>query len=139
MSETTYYTNINYNKKQRKFIHMLSNKKETKVIKQLHDMPSFQRMKIIEAALFYDQMEQENYEIIMNKLHNAYYMLFTVGLSHAHKDWVAVWESLRVSNYILLHDILGSHHRPEIVRMAINMAQANNLSELDDEGKLLPW
>ena len=140
MSSTTYFSNVNYNKKQRKYLNMLSNKKESKIIKQLHDMPSFQRMKIVEAALLYEQMEQENYEIIMNKLHNAYNMLFTVGLSQAHKDWVAVWGSLRSSNnYVLLNDILGSHHRPEIVRMATNMAHASYWSELDDKNKLLPW
>ena len=139
MSETTYFNNEKYNKKQRKYLNMLSNKKESKIMKQLHDMPNFQRMKIVEAAVLYEQMEQANYEIIMSKLYNAYNMLFTIGLSQAHKDWVSVWESLKSSNYVLLHDILGSHHRPEIVRMTINMAHASYWSELDDKNKLLPW
>ena len=139
MSETTYFNNEKYNKKQRKYLNMLSNKKESKIMKQLHDMPNFQRMKIVEAAVLYEQMEQANYEIIMSKLYNAYNMLFTVGNSQVHKDWVALWESLRASNLVFMHDILCSHHRPEIIRMARNMAQASYLSELDDENNLLPW
>lgn len=139
MSETTYFNDCKDSKKLRKMLNIISNKKETKIVQQLHDMPSIQRMRIVNAALLFEEQRQSDYEIVMVKLRAAYSKLFTVGLTQCKKDWKEVWKGLRAANLVLLHDILCSHHRPEIIKMARNMADCSEWSRMDDDCRLLPW
>ncbi len=108
-------------------------------IEVLCDMSSESRMKVIQAALTHEEMLEAKYLIVLPKLQKAYSTLFTVGLTQCQKEWREIWKGLRASDPMFMNDFLGSKHRPEICRMARNMAECSSWSDMDDDRRLLPW
>lgn len=96
-------------------------------------------MKIVDAAMLHESMVQARYLLVMTQLKAVYSKMFTVGRTQCGLEWCNIWSGLRTSDTVFMCDLLCSHHRPEIVRMAINMAHCKMWSDMDDKNTLMPW
>jgi hypothetical protein len=141
MKETFYLCGKNWRQKKyaRKLLNIPTIEKQNKIIDKLCKMPSYERMKIVDAAMLHESMIQARYLLVMAQLKAAYSKMFTVGRTQCGLEWNNVWSGLRASDTVFMCDLLCSHHRPEIVRMAKNMAFCKMWSDMDDENKLMPW
>jgi hypothetical protein len=141
MNKTYYLCGKNWRqkKKTRELFNIPTIKKQNKMIDKLCKMPSYERMKIVDAAILHEEMVHARYLVVLAQLKAAYSLMFTVGRTQCGLSWSAIWAGLRATDIVFMCDLLCSHHRPEICRMARNMAQAAMYSNMDDRNQLMPW